>query len=265
MALYDVPVHRGYNILTHTAHPLFLKNGFKQVGNTTLPANPISAGRVAPSAIYDKKIAGISEAGYGQRYPYRGLSYSGAGSPSTSVLRGVGYSGAGSPRASVLRGVRGVGYSGAGSPRTSVLRGLGYSGAGSPRTSVLRDAYINDNPAPGTLAVIPGFKQGTLKGLRDDPTVSPETDFGTPLPSANIWNDLTSAVGSIFSSAVSAGTQAGSRAVESAIQGAPPKPTTIIQTVRAAATGTTNVLGMAIPTTALLLGGGVLAYVMLRK
>src|SRR5882724_7410233 len=136
MALYDVPVDRRFTVLTHTQHPLFSKNGLKQVGNTTLPTHPISAARVAPSAIYNPKLSDVGEAGYGDKMPYRGLSYPGAGSPRSSILRGLAYAGAGSPRSSVYR--PGLSYAGAGSPRSSVLRGVSYAGAGSPRASVLR-------------------------------------------------------------------------------------------------------------------------------
>lgn len=257
MALYDVPVHPGFKAITHTSHPLFLKNGFKQVGNTTIPANQVSAFRIAPSALFDKNLSGISEAGYGDKFPYRRLAYSGAGSPPSSIYRpaSLSYAGAGSPKTS-------LGYAGAGSPRTSVYRpGLGYSGAGSPKASVLRDAYINDNPPPGTLTVIPLKK--SLSGLADDPTVSPSTDFGVPIPPTSIWNELTGAIGSIFSSTVSAGTQAATNAVSSAIN--PPPQTKVQQAVTTFKSALpANILGMPI-NTALLLGAGVGAYFLLKR
>jgi hypothetical protein len=275
MALYDAPVHNGYKILTHTSTRRFAKNGFNQVGNTTLPTNPINPRAVMKSSIYNKNLSlkGISEAGYGRLYPNYGLSrgdpggwglvsglrYQGAGSPRSSLK----YAGAGSPRTSLA-------YAGAGSPRSS----LKYAGAGSPRTS-LRDAYINDNPPAGTLKRIgiPG-RRNSIRGLADDPTVdttsiSPTTDFGVPLPTTSVWSDITGAFGSLFSTAVQTTTQAGSTAIEKAIQGGinPPVPTmtAVRPIVTVSPTKTTNILGMAIPTTALLLGGGVLAYFALKR
>jgi hypothetical protein len=257
MALYDVPIHTGFKILTHTSTRRFAQNGFNQVGNTTLNAHPVNPAPIMRSSIYNKNLSlrGISEAGYGRRYPFYGLSkYSGAGSPRASLR----YAGAGSPRASLR-------YAGAGSPRSS----LRYSGAGSPQTS-LRDPYINDNPAPGTLGRIGIPGRRTLRGLSQD-DISPESDFGAVLPadtSPGFFGTIGNMFSSLFGTAVSATTQAGQTAVQGAITGSILPTTTVGTTpVRSTITapGTMNVMGMAIPTTALLLGGGLLAYVALRK
>lgn len=273
MALYDAPVHTGYKILTHTSTRRFAKNGFSQVGNTTLPTNPINPKSVMTSSIYNKNLSlrGISEAGYGRRYPNYGLSrtdpggwglvsgisYAGAGSPRTSLS----YAGAGSPRTSLS-------YAGAGSPRTS----LRYAGAGSPRTS-LSDAYINDNPPPGTLGKIgiPG-RRNSIRGLADDPAISPEGDFGTPMPadtSSGIFGTLGNVLSTLFGTAAAATTQAGQTAVAGAITGSILPPTHVtaspVMSTLSLPAGSIKILGMAIPTTALLLGGGVLAYIALRK
>lgn len=253
--LYDAPVHTGYKILTHSSDRRFAKNGFNQVGNTTLPTNPINPQSVKTSSIYNKNLSvtrsgvrGISEAGYGRRFPYYGLSYAGAGSPRSSLR-----------------------YSGAGSPRSS----LRYSGAGSPRTSLrgMRDAYINDNPAPGTLGKIgiPGRRTG-VRGLADD-TLSPLDDFDTPLPadtSGGFFSTIGNVFSSLFGTAAAATTQAGSTAVANAINGGLVPTQTVPSTtgvlpITATPAGTTKILGMAIPTTALLLGGGLLAYMQLKS
>ena len=263
MALYDVPVDRRFTVLTHTQHPLYSKNAFKQVGNTTIPANPISANRVAPSAIYNPKLSGVGEAGYGRAFPYRGLSYPGAGSPRSSILRGLSYAGAGSPRTSV----RGLSYAGAGSPRTSIYRpGLSYAGAGSPRASV-RDSYINDNPPPGTLRVIPP----KLSGLRDDVIVPVDTgtSMGPSLPAStapsasSVWSDITGAFGSLFTTTVSAGTVAADTSIIGAITGSgrtsPQTPTTVAHPALSSAM-------FGIPSsTLMILGLGALAYMVIKK
>lgn len=261
MPLYDAPVHTGYKILTHTSKPLYEPNGFKQVGNTTFPTNPINPQAVKASAIYNKNLKGISEAGYGKAYPFYGLSYAGAGSPRSSLK----YSGAGSPRTSLR-------YAGAGSPRTS----LKYAGAGSPSTSLLKDPYINDNPQfivarpsviPGRVTTTPRFGIQALKGLADEPAGYPDTDFGVALPSTNLWGDVTNAFGSIFSSTVSAGTQSATKSIQDALSGKSSSGASVPVTANvtgAAKAVTTNILGMSAGT-ALLLGGGVLAYVLLKK
>jgi hypothetical protein len=263
MALYDVPVDRRFAVLTHTQHPLYSPNAFKQVGNTTLPANPISANRVAPSAIYNPKLSGVGEAGYGRPFPYRGLSYPGAGSPRSSILRGIAYAGAGSPRTSV----KGLAYPGAGSPSASVYRpGLSYAGAGSPRKSVLRDAYINDNPPAGTLRTIP------LKGLRDDtPTpVDTGTTLGPSLPSStpptgdSVWSSITGAFGSLFTTTVSAGTVAADTSIIGAIAGTGGKSPQSSTTVVAKPATTTALFG--IPTATLtMIALGAVAYFAVKK
>lgn len=231
--LYDVPTHSGYKVLTHTSSRRFAKNGFSQVGNTTFPSHPINPDPVKTSSIYNKNLSGVrglSEAGYGQRDPNHGLSYAGAGSPRASLR----YAGAGSPRAS-----------------------LRYAGAGSPKTS-LRDAYINDNPPAGT-----------LRGLAEDTPVPVEGDsmnLAEP-PKQTIGTEISSLFGSLFSSGVSATESAGATAIQKSIFGSlAPSPSA--SAPRAASTlspGTTNILGMAIPTTALLLGGGIAAYLFLKK
>jgi hypothetical protein len=270
MALYDSPVNRSYVVLTHTARPLFQKNGFNQVGNEAVPANQISASRVTPSAIYNKNLAGvkgISEAGYGQRYPFRGLSYPGAGSPAVSLYRpGLSYGGAGSPRTS-LTGLR---YPGAGSPRTSVYRpGLSYGGAGSPRGSILRDAYINDNPPAGTLRPLRGLRDDTSTpvdtGVASGPTIpgqSITTDPAQPASSSGgFFSAISNAFGSVFSTAVASGTSAADLSVANAITGAAstsptaPKPITVLGT----SVTSKSFLGLS-TTTLLLIGAGVYFY-----
>lgn len=223
MALYDVPIHTGYKVLTHTSGRRFSKNGFSQVGNTTLPAHPINPARVMRSSIYNKNLSlrGVSEAGYGRRYPNYGLS---------------------------------------------------YAGAGSPRSSVLKDAYINDNPAPGTLGKvgIPG-RQNSIRGLADDTDAPVDTGsaYGPAAPSnPGFFGAVSNVFSSIFGTAVSTTEQAGSKAIQDAIRGyitPPPSAPASLPARIVSAAGTTNVMGMAIPTTALLLGGGILAYVALRK
>jgi hypothetical protein len=249
MALYDVPVHDGFKVLTHTSTRRFAQNGFGQVGNTTLPTNPVNPTPVVRSAIYNKNVSlrGISEAGYGRIYPNYGLSYAGAGSPRSSLR----YAGAGSPRTSLR-------YAGAGSPRSS----LRYSGAGSPRGSLLRDAYVNDNPAPGTLGKIgiPG-RRNSIRGLADD-TVPVDTGstFGPAAPAPDSSGGILSELGSAFSTltttligtTATAGTLAANNAVANAIQGTP---STVSQAVTAvkAATNPTTILGISIDT--LMIGG----------
>lgn len=259
MALYDVPIHTGYKILTHTSTRRFAKNGFSQVGNTTLPSNPINPAPVMQSSIFNKNLAlrGISEAGYGRRFPFYGLSYPGAGSPRTSLR----YAGAGSPRTSLS-------YAGAGSPRTS----LRYAGAGSPVTS-LRDAYINDNPAPGTLGKIgiPG-RRNSIRGLSDDtpaPVIGPVEGPALPTPDASggLLSELSSAFSTLtttlVSTTASAGTLAANNAVENAIAGTPSTASKVATAV-VAATKPTTVLGVS--TDILLLAGiGFGAWYFLKK
>ncbi len=214
--LYDAPVARGYEVLTHSSQRRFAKNGFNQVGNTTLPAHAV--GRMGVSSLYNKFLAGISEAGYGRIYPNYGLSAPG---------------------------------------KYGRRRGL-------------TDAYINDNPPPGS-----------LRGLRDDTTISPASDFGTdltmtaettnaPAPApTSIWgsimSDITGTAGSLFGSAVSATTQAGDTAISKAISGGinpPPAPTRSIVTTGPKPASTT-ILGMS--STALLVGGGLAAYFFMKR
>lgn len=256
MALYDAPVHQGFKILTHTSSRRFQKNGFAQVGNTTVPANSISPDRVMPSAIFNKNLSlrGISEAGYGRRFPYYGLSYSGAGSPRSSLA----YSGAGSYPS-------GLRYSGAGSPRTS----LRYAGAGSPRTSVLRDAYINDNPHPGTLGKIgiPG-RRNSIRGLSADEQALVDTgeNYGPALPaptSPGFFGQISDAFSTILGRTVATATQVGQSAASNAVANAiapPPKPNPVQQAVTAVkAAMPKTVLGMTAET-ALLVGSLAAGY-----
>lgn len=236
MALYDVPTHTGFKILTHSSGRRFEKNGFSQVGNTTLPSHPINTKAVMPSSIFNKNLSlrGISQAGYGRRDPNYGLSYAGAGSPRASLR----YAGAGSPRAS-----------------------LRYAGAGSPRTS-LRDAYINDNPAPGTL-------RGLAEDSPSDVDTGSELGPSAPPPTPGFFDSIGKSFSTLLGTAVSAGTQAGQVAVQKSIIGSILPPATVaaspVRSTIAAAVKTTNILGMAIPTTALLVGGGVLAYFAFKK
>lgn len=245
MALYDAPVHSGYKILTHTSTRRFDRNGFSQVGNTTLPSHSVNPSPVMRSSIYNKNLSlrGISEAGYGRRYPNYHLSYAGAGSPRASLA----YAGAGSPRAS-----------------------LAYAGAGSPRTS-LRDAYINDNPPPGTLGKIgiPG-RRNSIRGLAED--IPTEVDTGTmqgPVlsPTPSLWDTLTSGFSTLLSTtaatAAQAGTSAANKAVADAISGRPTRTQQIVSTVRSA-TNPKSVLGISVDTLLIvgLLGG---AYYIMKK
>lgn len=281
MALYDAPTHDGYKILTHTSSRRFAKNGFSQVGNTLFPSNPVNPQAVRKSAIYNKNISGIAEAGYGRRYPYYGLSYAGAGSPRSSVLKA--YTGAGSPRGSYL-----AAYTGAGSPRGSYLA---YAGAGSPRSSLLRDAYINDNPPPGTLGVRrpgvagrPSTRTG-ISGLADDTVpvdtsqdynlYPPDTSSGGPVDTTvtapapatpSLWGDLTGAFGSLFGTATQAASTSGATAISKAIQGAvnpPPRPTVTSVAKSLVPTSKLSILGMSGST--LLIAGAAAAYFMTRK
>lgn len=265
MALYDAPVHSGYKILTHTSSRRFQKNGFAQVGNTTLPVNSISPGRVTPSAIFNKNLSlrGISEAGYGRRFPYYGLSYSGAGSPRTSTQSGLAYSGAGSYPS-------GLRYSGAG----SFPAGLRYSGAGSPRTSVLRDAYIDDNPRPGSLGKIgiPG-RRNSIRGLSADPQSGDEQalvdtgeTYGPALPaptSPGFFNQISDAFSTILGKTVATATQVGQGAAANAVANAiapPPRPNPVQQAVTAVKkVMPTTILGMTAET-ALLVGSLAAGY-----
>lgn len=140
MPLYHVPLAADFKVLTHTSTRRFSKNGFSQVGNDIVPKHQISQTRVTPSSIYNKYgVSGISEAGYGQRYPYKHLSYEGAGSYGAAGSRKLGYSGAGSYGAA---GSRRLGYAGAGSWGAAGRRPDGSTHNG------LADKYINDNPYP---------------------------------------------------------------------------------------------------------------------
>jgi hypothetical protein len=241
MALYDAPVHTGYKILTHNSTRRFAQNGFGQVGNTTVPTNPVNPTPVMKSAIYNKNLSlrGISEAGYGKRYPFYGLSYSGAGSP---ALR----------------------YAGGGSPRTS----LAYPGAGSPRWS-LADAYINDNPPPGTLRV-----RG-LRGLADDTAVPVDTGttLGPQAPTVDTSGGILSSLSNAFSlltstlvqTTATTGTLAANNAVANAITGTPSTSTsTQIAAGLKTATNPKTLLGVSVDTL-MLIGIGVGAYYFLRK
>jgi hypothetical protein len=249
MALYDVPVHDGFKVLTHTSTRRFDQNGFGQVGNTTLPTNPVNPTPIVRSAIYNKNVSlrGISEAGYGQLYPNYGLSYAGAGSPRASLR----YAGAGSPRSSLR-------YAGAGSPPGS----LRYAGAGSPITS-LRDAYINDNPRPGTLGKIgiPG-RRNSIRGLADDTATSVDTGAtdGPAAPAPDTSGGIFSEIGSAFSTltttligtTATAGTLAANNAVANAIQGTPSTTQKVVSAVKTA-TAPNTILGISVDT--LLIGG----------
>lgn len=273
--LFDVPVHSGYKVLTNSSKLRYAKNGYGQVGNELFPKHPLAPQAIKKSSIYNKNISGISEAGYGRRYPYYGLSkYPGAGSPRGSFL--ADYPGAGSPRNSVLGA-----YAGAGSPRNSVLRD--YAGAGSPKNSVLRDAYINDNPPPGTLRGIGRVgiegrpsSRGWLKGLADDPTVTPSDASNwqwdpsipeaspTPVAGSGILDTLSNAFGSLFKTSVAAATSSGQTAITRDIQGAvTPPPPTPTQKITTTLTKPTTLFGLSTGT--LLLGGLAAAYFMTRK
>jgi hypothetical protein len=212
----------------------FARNGYGQVGNKIIPSHPISATRVTRSAIYNKGIPpaggvsglrGISEAGYGQRYPNpMGLA-----------------------KARVYRpGVSGTSYA---------LK----------RVS-LRDAYINDNPPPGS-----------LRGLADDTpeAVDTGTTYGPNIPgtspaqqpaaSGGFFSTLTSDIGTILASAAATGTTQGALAVSNAITGAATPTASKPSTTTILGTPVSNtILGMS-ATTVLLLGGGIAAYLYFRK
>lgn len=237
--IYDVPTHDGYKILTHNSTRRFDKNGYGQVGNELFPQHSINPDAVKKSAIYNKNLNGISEAGYGRRYPYYGLSvYRGAGSPKSTLLSE--YKGAGSPRATVLKA-----YAGAGSPRGSVLKA--YAGAGSPRGSVLRDAYINDNPGGLGRVGIPGRPSSRGPSL------------------SGFLDTITSAAANLFGTAVKTASESGNTAITKAIQGSvnpQPKPAvTVAPTVITSKPAT--ILGMT--TTTALIAAGVGAYLLARK
>ncbi len=264
--LFDTPIARGYEVLTHrNAGRKYAQNGYGQVGNTTVPANPITKNSVTTSAIYNK---GLSEAGYGRRYPYpRGLSHSGL-----SAYRGAGSYGTSGSRPGLSRS--GLAYSGAGSYGASGSQpyrpGLAYSGAGSygaagSKLPMLRDAYINDNPPPGS-----------LRGLSDDPAPSDTgTAYGPSIPGAaptdtsggffsSISNAFSNILGTAVSTAASVGQAAASNAVANAIA-PPPKPNPVqqaITTVKAALPKT--ILGVTMDT-ALLVGAGIGAYYLIKK
>ncbi len=130
MALYDSPASKSYQVLTHpSAGRLYAKNGYGQVGNAIAPSHSISATRFTPSAIYNKNVptgrlsglrdTQLREAGYGKRYPYP---------PGLGRVR-------------------------------AYKPGLRAAGWPTLNRTPLRDAYINDNPPPGTLGV---------RGLSDD-------------------------------------------------------------------------------------------------
>lgn len=248
--LFDVPIHHGYRILTKPSDLKYEKNGLRQVGNETLPEHEIAPQAVKKSSIYDKNLSGLSEAGYGRRYPYYHLSeYRGAGSPRSSLST---YRGAGSPRSSLTA------YGGAGSPRSSVIapKLAVYGGAGSPKTSLLADAYINDNPFPGTLHSLSGLSRSGIPGR--------PSSRGPGL--SGILDTLTSSFGKVFSTAAQVATESGTKAVTQAItKSVEPKPQPIIQTTSPVlpAMSQDTFLGMSAVTASIVVGLG--AFLLLRK
>ncbi len=153
--------------------------------------------------------------------------------------------------------------------RPGARSGLRYAGAGSPKNSVLRDAYINDNPPPGTLK---GLSQS---GLADDPTdgsnttvYGPNLPGGTiPPPSGSLWTDLQNALSTITTgvvqSAASAGQAAATNAVTSAITGTPSTTQQLVTSVKAA-TNPKTIMGFSIDAI-MLAGAGVAAFMILKK
>jgi hypothetical protein len=226
MALYDSPVSPTQQVLFHpSAGRNYSRNGYAQVGNKTLPSNPISATRVTPSAIYTRGIikpggiSGIGEAGYGQRYP---------NPPGLAKVRAY------------RPGTAGTAYT---------LK----------RTS-LRDAFINDNPPPGSLR---GLADDTPEAVDTGTTYGPNIPGSSPAQtntSTGFFSTLENSIGTIFASAAATGTTQGALAVSNAITGAAapsaPKPstTTILGTPVS-----NTILGMS-ATTVLLLGGAAAAY-----
>lgn len=291
MALYAAPVHTGYKILTHTSRPLFAQNGFKQIGNTSVPANQITSNPVTASAIYNKNLKyagagsprssllkGVSEAGYGRAYPNFGLAYSGAGSPRTSLLSDA-YINDNPPPGS-LRGIGRISikgraapnqitrlsYAGAGSPRSS----LAYAGAGSPRGSFLRG--LRDTPVDSA-----GDQNLQLPTITTTQPITPYTDTELAAAGANtssgdtgilsnIGSDVASAFGSLFGTAVTATTAAASTAVSRDITGAinPPSPTAQAITAVKTATNPKTILGVSVDT-ALIAGAALAAYFYFKK
>lgn len=237
--LYESRTAPDFKVLTHTSTRRFQKNGFSQVGNTLVPKNEVSQSRVTPSAIYSKGIptkfgvSGISEAGYGRRYPNpRGLSaYRGGGSYGQSGSR-LGYHGAGSYGQSGSR----LSYHGAGS----------YGEAGSS----LSDAYINDNPNPAELAHI------RLGGLSDD---------APPVVEPSLFSTITSAFKNLTETTIKSGSTAANQAITNALNPPPKPPAPIVTTVTKAATTAASSMGMSVNTmlmgVALLLGG----YLVVKK
>lgn len=244
MAIFHVADLPDFQVLTRPNQGRkYSKNGYAQVGNKLLPTNEISADRITSSAIYNKNISkfglkGISEAGYGRAYPYRHLSYGGAGSYGAAGSR-LGYAGAGSQGAA---GSSRLGYAGSGSQGAAGSR-LGYSGAGSygASGSRLRDAYINDNPGPGALR---------RRGLSDG---------------EGFFDTLTSAFSTVtkqlVGTVVTEGSTAANKAVTNAINPPPEPPKPIVTTVSKIAHST------GLSTNTLLLGAAGLlgAYFLIRR
>ncbi len=251
--LYDAPVARGYEVLTHTSQRRFAKNGYNQVGNTTLPTNPV--GKMGVSSLYNKFLSGIAEAGYGRIYPNYGL-----GSPGR--VRAY--------RPGVVRS----------------LSGLARSGR---RT--LSDSRINDNPPPGTLRGLsddpligPPDPNMTADATPDPSAVtvdaiSPSSDFGTPVtataqvtatPASSpgifsaIGTDLTGVFGSLFGTALTSTAAAGSTAISKDITGSI-IPSTVVKPAVVASTtakATSTILGMS--SGAVLALGGLAAFVYMK-
>lgn len=275
--LYDAPVSTGYKVLTHAnAGRKYAKNGYGQVGNTVIPTNEISQNRVTRSSIYNQGItvpgntslkyygggskgasgsSGLSEAGYGRRYPNpKGLSDPGRYRP------GLRYSGAGSYGAA---GSNGLKYYGAGSKGASGSNGLKYYGGGSygAAGSRLRDAYINDNPPPGT-----------LRGLSDDEVpVDSGSAYGPALPpvdtSGGFFSSITNAFSNLLSTTAKTAVQEGTLVANSAVANAINPPQTAAQKIVTTLTGVTNpktVMGISVDTF-LLVGAGVGIYYFLKK
>ena len=243
--LFDVPIHDGYKVLTHSSTRRYDVNGYGQVGNELFPKHSINPQAVKKSSIYNKNISGISEAGYGQRYPYYGLStYRGAGSPRSTVLSD--YRGAGSPRGSVLKA-----YNGAGSPRNSVLKA--YNGAGSPRSSILSDAYVNDNPGSGS----------SLRGVGRYGIPGRPSSRGPSL--SGFLDTISDGVSSLFKTAVDKGEDWGSNAVDKLIlKSNQPTPTPIVTTTTAKSSALpATILGMSATTA--MIAAGVGAYLLARR
>lgn len=277
--LYDAPVSTSYKVLTHnSAGRKYAKNGYGQVGNTTLPTNQLSQTRVATSSIYQKGIPSSLKYAGGGSYP-AGLRYYGGGSRGAAGSSGLKYYGAGSNGASGSKGLKGPFPVEAGYGRTYPNpRGLSstyrpgmsaYFGAGSRGASGsagLRDAYINDNPPPGTL------KKFNLSGLSDDTPTDTDsgTTFGPAAPtvdsSGGFFSTIGNAFSAIFTGAASAAGSAGQIAASNAVSNAinPPQTTTQQITNAVKSVLPTTILGFTTDTV-LLVGAGVGAYFLLKK